>query len=192
MSLWIVFSTPNSQVFLKLYRSKTFRNFWCCLQCVAPASNVWPLHGTAGKVKSYTWLWVPWRGESILVLINDEKHVFLISVLLPSADDAGRGSIGLHLLSRSQKFLCVSHQPTSFSPFFQNCFSFSFNLQSFVTPDWLAFTSFCRSSIVLCLLFFNTLIGLSWASIVGWLLGFLDGVGDVPGCCEKVELSFWM
>ena len=110
------------------------------------------------------------RGGGIFLLKHDEKHLFLISFNLPSGDDAGMGSHGLQELSMSQKFLCVPHQPTSFSqsPFFQNFFSFSFNFHSFRTADWLALTFFCRSSIVLCLLFFSIFMGLSWACIVRW------------------------
>ena len=93
---------------------------------------------------------------------------FFIYVNLPSADDAGMGSHRSHVLLTSQKFLWSLHQPTSFSqsPSFQNLCSFSFNFQRFWTADWLALTSFWRSSIVLCLLLFNIFTGLFWACIV--------------------------
>lgn len=78
------------------------------------------------------------------------------------------GSHRSHVLLTSQKFLWSLHQPTSFSqsPSFQNLCSFSFNFQRFWTADWLALTSFWRSSIVLCLLLFNIFTGLFWTCIV--------------------------
>ena len=90
------------------------------------------------------------------------------------------GSLGLHLLSTSQKFQCFPHQPTSFSlsPFFQNCFSSFFKFQILWSWDWLILTCFCKSSIDLCLLFFNIIKGLSSACIVQCEEGHWTGSMD--------------
>ena len=74
MSSWTVFSTWNSQVFSKLYRSKTFRYFWCCLQWVPFCAM-----DTPGKVLVTNKCL---QGGSIFLLKHDEKHLFLISLIL--------------------------------------------------------------------------------------------------------------